>query len=150
MSYRTWHTYGIGICVDDIKTTPERVLKLASLDDSVLFDVQNYLNERFDGNYEDEELTIDDFCDFEGMFCDRGVTCILLEVMNSVEKIPFIYADSFDCFDYILYCPAYPWNLMENEIGLTREKLEEIFKKYISILTDDPVVIDWREVENGG
>ena len=30
MSYHTWITYGYGVKVDEIKTTPERLLKLAA------------------------------------------------------------------------------------------------------------------------
>ena len=147
MSYQTWHTYGFGFCVDDIETTPERLLKLASLDKKTLLDVEDYLKVRFDGEYKVEELTMEDFCDLEGMFCERDVSYVLSRV---IKEIPVVYADDYEGTPYILYCPTYPWNLKENEIGLTKEKVEEIFEKYIEILTDDVVLIDWQEVENGG
>lgn len=147
MSYQTWHTYGIGFCVDDIKTTPARLLELAALDQQTLLDVENYLSERFGGGYKINELTMEDFYDLEGDFCERDVSYVLKRV---IKEIPIVYADNYDCVPYILYCPTYPWNLTESEIGLTRERVEEIFEKYIEILTDDTVSIDWQEVENGG
>lgn len=147
MSYRTWHTYGIGFCVDDIKTTPARLLELAALDYETLLSVEDYLVECFEDGYKIEELTMEDFCDLEGDFCERGVSYVLSRV---IEEIPVVYVDDYNGTPYILYCPTYPWNLTKNEIDLTREKLEEIFEKYISILTDDVVDIDWQEVENGG
>ena len=144
MSYKTWHTYGIGFCVDDIQTTPERLLRLAELDEETLLKVQNYIS-----NIEDDfdELTIEDFDDLEGDFCERGVSYVLSKV---IKEIPVIYVDDYDGTPYILYCPTYPWNLTESEVGLTRDKVEEIFQNYIDILTDDIVNIDYQEVENGG
>ena len=40
MSYNTWHTYGYGICVDDIETTAGKLLKLASMKEDVLKEVR--------------------------------------------------------------------------------------------------------------
>lgn len=147
MSYQTWHTYGIGFCVDDIKTTPEKLLKLAALDEPTLLKVEDYLNERFDGEYKIDELTMEDFCDLEGDFCERDVSFVLCQV---IKEIPIVYVDDYDGVPYILYCPTYPWNLTEDEIVLTRGKLKAIFQKYIAILTDDVINIGLQEVENGG
>jgi len=30
MGYSTWHTYGYGICIDDIETTVEKIEELLS------------------------------------------------------------------------------------------------------------------------
>lgn len=148
MSYHVWTTYGYGFCVDDIKTTPEKLLKLAEMNPAVLKDVREYLNEYFDGEgYKDEELEMSDFDDLEGEYCERGVTYVLYQVINEIEVI---YADDYDGVPYILYCPNYPWSLKENEKDLTIDKVDEIFQKYISVLTDEPVVIDYQSVENGG
>ena len=147
MSYCTWTTYGFGFCVNDIETTPEKLMNLAALDENVLSDVKKYLDERFEGEYEIDELEIEDFCDLEGYFCERDVSYVLSRV---IKEIPIVYADDYDGVPYILYCPSYPWNLEEREIGLTSEKVEEIFEKYIKILTDDIIYIGCQEVENGG
>lgn len=33
---------------------------------------------------------------------------------------------------------------------MTEEAVEELFRKYISVLTDIPIEIDYQYVENGG
>ena len=147
MSYSTWNTYGLGVCVDDIKTTPERLLKLASLDKQTMLDVEKYLNETLNGEYKIEELTMEDFYCLQGDFCEHDVSYVLSRV---IKEIPVFYVDDYDGVPYILYCPTYPWNMTEDEFGITECKVKEIFQKYISILTDDIVNIEYQNVENGG
>lgn len=147
MSYRTWTTYGLGFCVDDIETTPEKLLKLAAMKSEVLTEVRNYLNERFENGYRDEDLTIEDFDDFEGDYCEHGVAYVLY---NVIDEITVTYATDFEGGQYILYGPSYPWSLSENEANLKEPDVEEIFEKYISILTDEVIYIDYMSVENGG
>ena len=149
MSYHSWTTDGYGVCVDDIETTAEKLLALAALKPAVLEDVRKYLNWLFeeDGGYSDEDLTIDDFDDLEGEYCERGVAYVLYQV---IDEIDVVYADDYNGTPYILYCPSYPWNLKEEEKNLTMEDVKNIFNKYISVLTDKPVIIDCYSVENGG
>ena len=148
MSYKTWTTYGFGFCVDDIDTTPKKLLELAALRPKVLEDVREYLNDYFDGKeYYDDELAMEDFDELEGEYCERGVAYVLYQV---IDDIVVEYVDDYNGTPYILYLPSYPWNMKENEYNLTPEKIEEIFDKYINILTDKPVIIDYHSVENGG
>lgn len=148
MSYTTWTTYGFGFCVDDIDTTPEKLLKLAAMNPNVLKDVREYLEYVFDGKeYKDEELTIEDFDELEGDYCERGVAYVLYQVIN---EISIIYADDYNGTPYILYCPSYPWSFKESEKNLEKQDVINIFAKYINILTDKPIEIDYKSVENGG
>ena len=149
MSYHSWTTDGYGICVDDIETTAEKLLELAAMKPEVLEDVRKYLDWRFeeDGGYSDEDLTMDDFDDLEGDYCERGIAYVLFHV---IDEIDVVYADDYDGVPHILYCPKYPWSTPENEKNLTKEDVKNIFKKYISILTDEPIIIDYYSVENGG
>lgn len=148
MSYHTWTTYGIGFCVDDIDTTPEKLLALAAMKPKVLEDVREYLNDIFDGEeYKDEDLTIEDFDELEGDYCERGVTYVLYKV---IDEISIVFADDYNGTPYLLYCPHYPWNMSDKEKDLKYEDIVNIFAKYIKILTDMPVAIDHQAVENGG
>ena len=148
MSYRTWTTYGIGFCVDDIDTNSERLLQLAALKPDVLKDVREYLNSIFNGKeYVDEDLTMEDFDELEGDYCERGVTYVLYKV---IDEIRVTFADDYNGTQYILYCPHYPWNMSEKEKDLKYEDIVNIFTKYIKILTDEPIEIDHQSVENGG
>ena len=148
MSYHTWTTYGIGFCVDDIDTTPKRLLRLATMKPDVLKDVREYLDSIFEGKeYKDEDLTLEDFDDLEGIYCERGVAYVLHKV---IDEIRVTFADDYNGTPYILYCPHYPWNMSENEKNLKYEDIVNIFEKYIEILTDEFVEIDHQSVENGG
>lgn len=147
MSYHTWTTNGYGICVDDIETTAKKLLELAAMKPEVLKDVREYLSEYLDKEYDDEDLTIDDFDDLEGDYCERGVAYLLFRV---IDEIDITYADDYDGVQYILYCPSYPWCMSEKEKNLTKEDVDSIFNKYISILTDEHILITDYSVENGG
>ena len=149
MSYQTWTVYGYGVCISDIKTTVERLLNLASMDADVLQDVREYLDEIYPNGYKDEDLTLDDFEEFEGDYCERGVAYILCRVIN-INEITVEFADDFDGTPYVLYTSSYPWFIRENEKSLTEKDVENIFKKYIRVLTDDPVDICYYDVSNGG
>lgn len=147
MSYSTWHIYGYGICVDNIETTAEKLLKLASMKENVLKDVREYLDKIYPNGYKDEDLTLDDFEELEGDYCERGVAYVLYQVIN---EITVEFADDYNGTPYILYVPSYPWYMEENEKNLTEEDVKNILEKYVNVLTDEPIVIDYYDVENGG
>lgn len=147
MSYSTWTTCGFGFCASDIKTTPEKLLKLASMNPDVLSDIRETFLYEFGHIPKDEDLTMEDFDELEGDYCERGIAYVLNQV---IDEIIIDVADDYDGNWYILYCPTYPWRMKDNELDLTPEKVEEIFKKYISVLTDEYVEIGYQEVENGG
>ena len=49
-----------------------------------------------------------------------------------------------------MFEPLYPWGITEIDKTMTKEKLENIFHKYFSMITDDIIVLDHQEAENGG
>lgn len=149
MSYHTWTTYGYGFCVDDIDTTPEKLLKLAAMNPNVLKAVREYLNDIFNGKkYKDEELTLEDFDDLEGDYGERGITYILLHIIRN--ELGAFYADDYNGTMYILYGPHYPWSMPHKEKNLSEEDVNNLFAKYINVLTDQDIEIDYQSVENGG
>lgn len=152
MSYQTWTTYGFGFCVDDISRdvslTLEKVLNVAKMKPSVykiVVDKLNWICERDEIEFDD--LDIDDIDEVEGDFCERGLTFVLY---NVITEIPIVYADNYDGEQYILYTPSYPWQMKENENNLSEDDVVKIFAKYINMLTDKPINIDYQSVENGG
>ena len=150
MSYSTWEIHGFGVRVDDIKTTPKRLLKLAACKPKLLKKVRDYLNDGYTEEYKEEALTMDDFNDLDGgSYCGRGVSYILYNVIPK-DKLNVIYCDDYNGYQYILYTPSFPWGLTEYERNLTEDTAREIFAKYIKILTDEPVTIGYYMAENGG
>ena len=148
MSYRTWTDYGFGFCVSDIATTPEKILALAALNSEVYESVRFYLNDCFEGEkYEDEELEVSIFDEYENGNGQSGLAAIMVEV---ISEIPVFWADDFEGYQFLLYAPKYPWAMEEDEVGLTRERVVEVFTKYIRMLTDVEIPIGYQEVANGG
>ena len=147
MSYSTWSVYGYGICVDDIETTAEKLLNLASTNNDVLKDVREYLDEIYPNGYNDKDLTIDDFNELEGDYCEKGIAYVLNQI---IDDIPVEFAYDYYGVQYILYTPTYPWSMTDADKTLTKEDVENMFKKYVKILTDEDINIDYYSVENGG
>ena len=145
MSYSTWHNYGYGICVDDI--TEQDVGKLEQLlDCAPVFHakVQKWLS---DSGVADP--TWDDYMEYDQDF-SLGLATLLREVIEEAEGIPLTACDDFDCNDYLLYSPSYPWQLNDTNRSLTEEQVAKIFRRYVQILTSKPIDIDYQSVENGG
>ena len=126
MSYHTWTTYGYGFCADNIVTTPKKLLELADMNSDTKKEVHEYLCNIFGQNYKKDELVIEDFIDLEGMYGENGVAAVLFHAI--AHELPVIYEQDYDCMQYILYCPSYPWQIKENEKDLTPEKVKEIFE----------------------
>lgn len=144
MSYHTWHTYGYGVEVTK--------LSVVSVDrfEELLGHAPQYAK-RVHAHFDDCEIrtpTVDDYFDFEAEF--EGMASFIGEVINEAEGIELVSCDDFDCRKYLLYTPEFPWYIPEKEKGLTEEKVRQLFFKYLSILTDDDIFIDYYEVENGG
>ena len=145
MSYHYWTTNGFGFCVDDIHTTPKRLMELAAMNEKVLRRVEEYLNEEHPG-WTIESLNMEDFNDLEG---DCGETC-LAHVLYEIINLSVSVALDFGNRHYILYEPSYPWSIPDGEENLTEEDVLRIFRKYISVVTDENIFIDYQSVENGG
>lgn len=145
MSYTTWHTYGYGICTDEITTKDvkrlEDLLELAPDYCEHLQDILQYCGI--------ENPTWEDYIEADG-FCTCGLPSILGEVIAEAEGVELELCDDFEGRSFLLYCPRYPWNLSVKDSKLTEDGCRELFEKYIRILTDEKVDIDYQSVENGG
>lgn len=144
MSYHTWHTYGYGICTDEIKTTVDKIEELLKFAPKF----KNEIHEWFE-DCDITEPTIEDYEEFDQDWYG-GIATILQSVISEVEQIELTYAEDFNCVRYLLYSPQYPWNMQNNENNLTEDDIVNIFKKYVSILTDKSIIVDYQSVENGG
>lgn len=145
VSYHYWTTDGFGFCVDDIHTTPKRLMELAAMNKKVLRRVEEYLNEEHPG-WTIESLNMEDFNDLEGDCGETGLAYVLYEIINLSVSVALDFGNRH----YILYKPSYPWSIPDGEENLTEEDVLRIFRKYISVVTDDDIFIDYQSVENGG
>lgn len=147
MAHISWHVYGYGICTDTIKTTPEKI-------ENLLIHAPK-LRERIHESFKDYEIntpSVDDYTEtVEELFENCcGVATLLKAVILEAEDLGLVACDDYDCSDFLVFTPEYPWQMTEIERSMTEEKLNEIFRKYVNILTDAVIEIDNQTVENGG
>lgn len=145
VSYHCWTTDGYGFCVDDIYTTPKRLMELAAMNEKVLRRVEAYLDEYYPG-WTIESLNMEDFNNLEGDCGETGLAHVLYEIINLSVSVALDFGNRY----YILYKPSYPWSIPDGEENLTEEDVLRIFRKYISVVTDEDIFIGYRSVENGG
>lgn len=145
MSYHRWTVNGYGIRTNDIETTKEKVENLLKLAPKFNEDIQNYFKAT-----EIDEPNLDDYLEYDKDYYS-GVAYLLQNVIEEVKNIRLDIADDFDCYYYLLLCPSYNWvERTEEEKNLDAiEKVDELFKKYIAILTEKEIDVNYRSVENG-
>lgn len=148
MSYRTWTTRGFGICVDDIPAkdvTFEKIKKLCSLSSEAykefLKDILEYVEDDLDPdtlyrNMPEAEMyeavynkavaegDIEEFLEkAEVLYGERGLTFYLKGIIKDVEGIELVWADNFNCTNYLLLTPHYSWSeISEKERNMTEEE----------------------------
>lgn len=145
MSYHTWHTYGYGVRTDDVKVKSVEALQellaiapLAQQDFKDWFEANNIENPTLEDYYEYED---NDGC---------HLAAILRMVIMETEGVELTACNDFKDRDYLLFEPLYPWGLTDVDRAMTKEKLEAIFEKYLSMITEHIPICDYQEAENGG
>lgn len=154
MSYHSWHEYGYGICVDDINTNKYKVFDLVHLAPN--FEKRFYKwaeTYREDRDPEDikEVITMDSIYEYEDDNCyDFGLAPIVMEVIKECEDVELLCCDDYNGYHYLIFSVTYPWNMTKKEKNMTEEDVRLLFTKYVSMLTDTAVTVDYQSVENGG
>ena len=149
MSYQTWHNYGYGICVDDINTNTEQLQKLIAMAPNFEKEFNEAIEEWKQG--EDIVPSLDDVYEIlTDMDLYYGIASVLSVVIEEVEGIRLVACDDYNCLQYVMFPQWFPWDYNAKELKMTEESVEELFRKYVNILTDESIVIDFQAVENGG
>lgn len=149
MSFSIWHFYGYGIKVDEIgEVSNERLESLIDLAPVFKDKVHKKLDEM-----QVKDADLEDYCDAMYRanldFAFLGLASILKYVMEEAEGLNFVACDNYDNEHFLIFTPQYPWRMTEREKLVTEESLEDIFSKYVDILTDKEIDIDYQTVENG-
>ncbi len=145
MSYHTWHNYGYGICTDELVIdSVERIEALLSLAPQYRAKIHDWFED-----CEITEPTVDDYWEFDQDY-HLGIATIMREVIEEAEGVEFLACDDFDDKAYLVYPPSYPWNLRKGEESLTEEAIVKILSKYINIVSDTEVDIEYQSIGNGG
>ncbi len=151
MSYHVWSTNGYGICTDGINTTEERLLQLIKMAPSF---AAGYIEWAESTNGEGEfieEATLEELLEWEDDYGYVGLAPIMRAVLEEKENICFVVAENFNGVQYLLFEPFYPWSVVSpEENDATKEGIAEILRKYVRVLTDEPIDVEYYSVENGG
>lgn len=78
-----------------------------------------------------------------------GLSHILALVIAECEDIHLVSTLDGDCNEYLLLAKKFPWQMTEREKSLTQSELDAIFDKYVSVLTDEPIEIQYMELDLG-
>lgn len=148
MSFETWHNYGYGIMIDDITTDTGKILNLLDKAPKFKENFLGWIKESYDRDINDVDY--DEMMEYEDDPGYRGLGPILSGVIQEAEDIEFLLCDDYDGHQYLLYPETYPWCLSEKERNFTEQDVKDIFEKYLTVLTNDSVLIDYMTCENGG
>lgn len=91
----------------------------------------------------------EDYMEFDQDYM-LGLAYLLKEVILEAEVIEFTACDDFYGHTFLVYEPRYPWQTGEKERLMQESDIQDIFQKYVSVLTGKPIEIAYQAVENGG
>lgn len=145
MSYSTWHNYGFGLHVDLLTgVTVEKLHALLHL----IPELEKQMEATaWELEYDDLDAYLR--CSLENGAADT-IASMLQETVLAAEGIELSVCKNYEDECYLIYQPNYPWQMNEHDLALTEESLENIFRKYVGVLTDDEILLEFQEVENGG
>ena len=95
--------------------------------------------------YTEQDATDEDIFDFLNDYSNEygyyGISAYLSDIINKKEEL------ERGCYDNVvngyIYVPMqYPWDGNQNMRNLTREKVQEIFEKYLSGITKNEIVCE--------
>lgn len=153
MSYQSYHNYGYGICVDDIDTDFHKIEKLISLASKFNAKFKEALELWMGGDYGFDTFNIglNDLHEIlYNMGLLYGLADVLVSVIEEVEGIRLVACDDYDSIDYLIFPACLPWNFNNKERRMTEKSVEELLRKYVGLLSEKEINIEWQSVENGG
>ena len=144
MAQEGWMYRGYGLCVEDLEINSiERLKKLLELAPKYREEFRDFFIEKGILNPD-----IYDYLATDDNEEEHGFATIIKNALEEITGIRFVDCADLDGNAYILYEPQFQWMMNENERELTKEKLDEIFTKYISLITDTELEIDYITVVN--
>lgn len=109
------------------------------------YDYEYYKDMLEDFNDNKQDLTdgkiLDYLNDYSNGYGYYGISAYLSDMINEKEDL------ELECYDEVvngyIYVPmSYPWEGNQNTKNLTKEKLQEILEKYLSLITKKEIVCE--------
>lgn len=145
MSWQSWHTYGYGVRITELQSVSmEKVMELVQTAPKYAEGLNEWLHD-----CEIDNPTLDDLIDYDENF-HIGLASLLSEVIEEREGIRLTACDDLDGHTYLLYEQTYPWRMTDLEKSLKEEDIQSLLAKYLSQITEEIIIVDYYEPENGG
>lgn len=139
-----WHVGGYGIRTDNLPVSDiDRVKTLIHLAPNY----ERYVAAHF-SREGISEPTLKDYLEVDTIFGD-GVAEILTGVIRETEQVSFDHCQDSRHRVYLIYPPAFPWQMQKNDATLTEGKIAAILKKYVAVITDVPVDACYQDIVVG-
>lgn len=145
--------YGHGIATDEIENTDiDRVKKLLAMAPGIyeeLSPIFDEIEEDCDGDANEFASQLaDEWCSKEfGDMGSAGYASLLAGVINECEGIRMVSMTDNTAYAYLIMPERAPWQFNHKEKSLTEEGLFTIIRKYVNVLTDDVLTIEYRSIE---
>lgn len=109
------------------------------------YDYEYYKDMLEDFNDNKQDLTDDEILDYLDNYSNGygyyGISAYLSDMINEKEDLELKCYD--DAVNGYIYVPMlYPWEGNQNTKNLTKEKLQEILEKYLSLITKKEIVCE--------
>ena len=137
----TYHIYGFGVELSQIGEVElerlEQLIGMAPVLESKIrkwFKEENINKPKLKNYYEFDEENL-------------GLPTLLKEVIFELEGIDLTACEDLNNRQYLLYESKYPWNMTTIDCFMTPERLSNLYRKYLKIISDLDFVIECHGVE---
>lgn len=130
---------GYGVNLNMVPKDDMDFLSLIKMDKDIYDDYKEYLKD-IDVDTEDNDSAYGYVSDaeFNGYF---GLCSLLCNIININEGLELCCDEQDTEFGMVFYPEVLPWKVNEKMRNITREELDDIFRKYINVLTKTPLII---------
>lgn len=140
-----YYGYGVDLVETEADVKAKDVLSLVALAPKFSKEFRKKMET---GGKKLEDMDVEDLLEYES---DRGVPGIagmLRQVILECEGVNLTDFEDESCATYIVFEPFYPWNpnVTNRDRKITADELDEIFSRYLGMLTDEPVEIEEQEM----
>lgn len=137
----TYHIYGFGVELSQLGEISldrlEQLIGMAPvLEAKILkwFKDENINKPKLENYYEFDEENL-------------GLPTLLKEVIFELEGVDLTACEDLNNRAYLLYESKYPWNMTPVDCFMTPERLSNLYRKYIKIISDSDYEIESHSVE---
>ena len=137
----TYHIYGFGVELSQLGEISlerlEQLIDMAPIFKSKILNCFKY--EKI------EKPTLENYFEFDEE--NLGLPTLLKEVIFELEGIDLTACEDLNNRQYLLYESKYPWNMTTIDCFMTPERLSNLYRKYLKIISDLDFVIECHGVE---